>query len=112
KSQLDEKLSDADIASMFEQDISDLAEHEKYGDIFVAEGGVGDFGDVQWSIYNMGALGYDDGYTGVNLGESVTRRGADPSSTGDGLSSIPIGLSPLAMYNFLNTNFGVTSMTV
>lgn len=112
KSQLDETLSDADIASMFEPNISDLSEHDKYGNMFVAEAGVGDFGDVQWSIYNMGALGYDGGYTGENLGESVTMRGVDPSSTSDWLGANPIGLSPLAMYNFLNTNFGVTSMTV
>ena len=125
KAQLDGSMSSSDIAAMFEPSVKDFKDHhDKYGDMFEATAGVGDFGDIQWSIYNMGALKYTVGeeagdkigFTGANLSKNVTgwsgNYGVSPSSTDSGLGGNPLGLSPLAMYNFLNTEFGATSMTV
>lgn len=116
KAELDRRIPTADIATMFEPGVSDFTDHDAYGDMFEAEAGVGDFGDIQYSIYNFGSLDVvDDVFTGANLDANVSGvsgiYGVEPSTV-SGHTGQPLGLSPLAMYNFLNTDFGITSMTV
>ena len=124
KSQLDGSLTSSEIASMFEPSVSDFDDHDVYGEMFDPEvDRVVDFDNIGWSIYNMGGLHYVPGNTpGDGYFNAYMPSGGDSGVTGGGAvhatkasvsrGSIPIGLSPLSMYNFLNTDFGATSMTV
>lgn len=73
-------------------------------------GGTGDFEfkTVPYNIYNAGNLQYNgtDGFTSTKDGaEKLDPVGTAPQGTVG-------GLSPLAMYNFLNTTFNETGLTV
>lgn len=69
------------------------------------------FGIYSYNIYNAGNLQYsaDKGYYAPGMDSIVTKKiapiGSDPRSTVG-------GLSPIAMYNFLNTSFSNTGLTV
>lgn len=69
------------------------------------------FGDYKYNIYNSGDLRYEagKGFVSPNTDERVEHKtepiGPDrPTTVG--------GLSPIAMYNFLNTSFSDTGLTV
>ncbi|MEK4529832.1 hypothetical protein NST38_30985 [Paenibacillus sp. FSL H8-0104] len=68
------------------------------------------FGIYSYNIYNSGNLQYsaDKGYYAPDMDSIVTKKvapiGRDSSAVG--------GLSPIAMYNFLNTTFSNTGLTV
>lgn len=109
KSQIDASMvgtnptvTSSDVFDMFSMTSKDLVDEDS---LFVYDG--------PWTIYNAGSLtGRVNGRNAYTLtGTTVSQ---DPvvglKSIGDG--SKGAGLSPLAMYNFLNTSFGTSSMTV
>lgn len=69
------------------------------------------FGIYSYNIYNAGNLQYsaDKGYHVPGMPSIVTKKIAPIGS--DELSTVG-GLSPIAMYNFLNTTFSNTGLTV
>ena len=118
KAQLDKEVSDSNIANMFAPNAGELAD-EEYGGIFShnASEATANFGDdANLSIYNMGGLTVSDGIESefglIADGSSEVRNPILPASSNTDLSSTVVGLSPMAMYNFLNTDFESSSMTV
>ncbi|WP_078598694.1 hypothetical protein [Evansella clarkii] len=69
------------------------------------------FGEYSTHIYNAGDLTYSvsNGYVSENVADVVTEPLAP---IGAGSSGAVGGLSPIAMYNFLNTTFSSTGLTV
>lgn len=69
------------------------------------------FGSYRMNIYNSGDLRYTatNGYTSPNMPDVVTSKTAPIGTDRSGTVG---GLSPLAMYNFLNTSFSNTGLTV
>lgn len=97
------------VASMFEpnsNDLLDLPELFTSGETF--EG-------IGRSIYNMGGLHVPEDdlfmYTFSGVDSGTLSDNLPASTKGAGLDNL-VGLSPLAMYNFLNTSFGESTMTV
>lgn len=69
------------------------------------------FGQYRMNIYNTGDLRYtvEDGYVSPNMPSVVSSKTAPIGSDRAGTVG---GLSPIAMYNFLNTTFSNTGLTV
>jgi hypothetical protein len=69
------------------------------------------FGNYNYNIYNAGNLKYrpNVGYVSEEMPDVVTKKTAPIGS--DRASTVG-GLSPIAMYNFLNTTFSNTGLTV
>lgn len=69
------------------------------------------FGEYRMNIYNTGDLRYSvgEGYVSPNMPAIVSSKTAPIGSDRSGTVG---GLSPLAMYNFLNTTFSNTGLTV
>lgn len=69
------------------------------------------FGSYRMNIYNTGDLRYENGsgYVVPSMPDRVTRK-TDP--IGATRADTVGGLSPIAMYNFLNTTFNDTGLTV
>jgi len=76
-----------------------------------ASNAVFQFNGFPYNIYNAGDLTYEvgAGYTSPNTPAIVDGK-LDP--IGSGASEVVGGLSPIAMYNFLNTTFSNTGLTV
>ena len=72
------------------------------------------FGDFNYHIYNAGSLeGQKMGwYQSSSEVPDMSVDGASPVPPVGGREAMAAGLSPLAMYNFLNTTFSDTGMTV
>lgn len=101
------KVSSETVYNQFSMTASDLSEEDgdtlKQADLFKYKAG--------WNIYNAGGL--SNGTTSNWLPYTVTggnNTSGKVSSMGDGAQKG--ALSPLAMYNFLNTSFDSSSMTV
>lgn len=69
------------------------------------------FGKYRMNIYNSGDLRYtiEDGYVAPEMDDMVTSKTAP---IGENRDETVGGLSPIAMYNFLNTTFSNTGLTV
>lgn len=69
------------------------------------------FGIYDFNIYNTGNLqyNYDNGYFSPDMPDVVTSKTAPIGTDREGTVG---GLSPIAMYNFLNTTFSNTGLTV
>lgn len=101
---------------MFGADAGALSDETKgYESAF--DRGSGTLEDARWTIYNSGSLTYtkkgDGGYV-YGLASPYVKQlnGESASPVGkSGLTDIA-GLSPLSMYNFLNTSFGQSNMKV
>lgn len=122
----DKDISAESITAMFTPETSDL-KSDDYDNLFaVSDSGtpseVFKDGDIGWSIYNMGGLVYNEkGSTfglkgvstpsGVNVSKAKATTSKKTALGGDLNSGTVIGLSPLTMYNFMNTEFGTLSMT-
>lgn len=124
KAQLDkdDNISDEAIASMFDPNIKELSSDD-YADLFRHKNkAVDKFEGIEWSIYNFGRLGIAN--NGSDQFTLVTRNGNISNKIGKGsvrdsmslantgMDDHYVGLSPLAMYNFLNTEFELNSMKV
>lgn len=108
KAQLN-NLDSSVVSSMFELSSNDLLDHS---DLFTSADA---FDELGRTIYNAGGLSvvseHASVYTFTSESSGTDGRNALPASTDTAMTS-PTGLSPIAMYNFLNTEFGETSMTV
>lgn len=116
KSQLDadDDVSSTVISNMFEPDSSDfINDKDKYKDMFVAGLGSDTYG-LRYSIYNMGGLHIDSKYAGIGQFASnvSTDHATEYVSSSGKTMKTAVGLSPLSMYNFLNTKFTTQSLTV
>ena len=116
KSQLN-RIDVEGVSDMFDLDADKLLEKEH----LINPNRMNVFGEVTFSIFNMAGLDVDSyqnqhatnvhRYTFKSNNPDV-KVSAPAAASSVGSLHGPIGLSPVAMYNFLNTEFGETSMTV
>ena len=126
------KTSDEDIVKMFSLTASDnrtwkdkwafSSEEAKWmgkidwdesEGLFTHDGSTNDlfqFGDYNYNIYNGGTLTSSGATFDTDMTVTPKKGGLQP--IGSSASGVVGGLSPLAMYNFLNTTFSDTGLTV
>ncbi len=116
KSQLDAQsdLTGSDLRSMFDPQVDDLETDEDYEDIFKTDSNA--LG-LKYTIYNMSNLIAEsdliDNSLMLNEENTVTSVSSNARSASNSDAQLStIGLSPLAMYNLLNTDFTGQALTV